>query len=157
MKLAGIFNLTKEQDVTLTHFKCTYFMQTFQGYTYSCSVITAESNKTLSWLHHRMPILCDFDYHVQVVLVRLVVLGMIFYFQKWLTKAYLGAWDVDKYLGKLCNLESPGQLSLRYHPVNPTYVNNSSLDDPKCMEAVDLNKYGCFGALGGLSDLFVLL
>ncbi|XP_012232505.2 abasic site processing protein HMCES [Linepithema humile] len=41
LKLAGIFETFKTEEGTLI---------------YSCTIITRESNKILSWLHHRMPV-----------------------------------------------------------------------------------------------------
>ncbi|KYM95492.1 UPF0361 protein C3orf37 like protein, partial [Cyphomyrmex costatus] len=51
LKLAGIFGIHKTEEGNII---------------YSCSIITRESNKVLSWLHHRMPVCLSNEEECQV-------------------------------------------------------------------------------------------
>lgn len=46
---------------------------------YSYSVITMESNKTLDWLHHRMPAILDSEEQIEVLIFLLPLLTIVRY------------------------------------------------------------------------------
>lgn len=74
---------------------------------YSYTIITLESNETLSWLHHRMPAILDSDEELS----------------SWLDYGEVNAENALKYV-------KPVKVLL-YHSVS-TLVNNSRNKDPKC-------------------------
>lgn len=119
IKLAGVFNIFEDED----------------GYYCSCSVITTESNDSFSWLHHRMPVLCDYDYAIQVKdksVAKKTTLKQ-FSLQDWVNKKSMSSNEVINYLESMTDVQS-SCLPIKYYPVDASYVNNSKLDHPKCME-----------------------
>lgn len=141
IKLAGIFNIIKEGDVIIKLYIIFVFIHVyvFQAYLYTCSVITTQSNESLSWLHHRMPILCDYDRYIQVNIisfVRTIKLRAIL-LQKWIDSDQLESDQILEYLNDVNSMKVADCFSLKNHAVDPKLVNNSSCDDPKCMDMVN--------------------
>uniref|UniRef100_A0A1B6D327 Abasic site processing protein HMCES n=5 Tax=Clastoptera arizonana TaxID=38151 RepID=A0A1B6D327_9HEMI len=82
---------------------------------FSYSVITMESNNTLSWLHHRMPAILQSEEDIS----------------KWLDFKHVGSDDALQHLRPV--------ECVTWHPVS-TLVNNSKNKDTKCNKPIDLKK-----------------
>ncbi|XP_067006881.2 abasic site processing protein HMCES [Anabrus simplex] len=82
---------------------------------FSCTILTTDSNETLSWLHHRMPVILETDEQVA----------------NWLDAESVPA-------NKALSLLTPVKM-LAWHPVS-TIVNNSRNKVPECIKPVDLKK-----------------
>ncbi|XP_026481621.1 embryonic stem cell-specific 5-hydroxymethylcytosine-binding protein [Ctenocephalides felis] len=100
LKLAGLFNVWSDQNGDKM---------------YSYSIITLESNDTLSWLHHRMPVIFDNDKDVET----------------WLNYKKFSKNEALAVLKPCCKL--------KWHEVDPM-VNNSRNKSDKCNKPVDKSK-----------------
>ncbi|GLG99161.1 Embryonic stem cell-specific 5-hydroxymethylcytosine-binding protein [Gryllus bimaculatus] len=99
LKMAGLFQIFKTTDGEEI---------------YSCTVITMESNETLSWLHHRTPAVLESDEQVS---------------------DWLDAGNVPS--KKALDLITPPK-TLSWHPVS-TLVNNSRNKDEECNKRISLS------------------
>lgn len=109
MKLAGLFNVIREGSIVK----------------YTCTIITRESDESMSWLHHRIPIVLDSMEDIE----------------NWLNPE---KYNYEEALKKLpvYTQEKPRseQYKLRYHIVDKSYVNKSTCNDAKCMEQKTLKR-----------------
>lgn len=81
---------------------------------YSCTILTKESDGTMSWMHHRMPVILNSRQEVE----------------DWLN--YRDVNDRDA-VEKLRSLKSDPKYEVKYYMVDKS-VNKSTFDDKKCME-----------------------
>ncbi|KAK9738604.1 SOS response associated peptidase (SRAP) [Popillia japonica] len=101
MKMAGLWTSKKTPD----------------GVQYSCTIFTTESDKTLSWLHHRMPIILNTSDEINDWLDYENVT-----YAKILPEIKKSFWDRTR-----------NELKLKHYTVDKSYVNKSTCNDPKCM------------------------
>ncbi|XP_077264627.1 abasic site processing protein HMCES-like isoform X3 [Temnothorax americanus] len=105
LKLAGIFGVHKTEEGNVIH---------------SCTIITRESNKVLSWLHHRMPVCLTSEEECQL----------------WLSKDL--STDVAV---KTLNDTILQETALNWHPVS-TVVNNGLNKTVDCRKKIRPKEIG---------------
>ncbi|KAF2882888.1 hypothetical protein ILUMI_23274 [Ignelater luminosus] len=112
LKLAGIFS-SKIDSEGITR--------------YSCSIITKDSDKRLSWLHDRMPIMLETFDDVE----------------NWINCEKLNCDESFKFISTYEESkpeEKKQKYALKYHPVDKKFVNDSSCKSEKCIERVNVKR-----------------
>ncbi|GJQ78851.1 HMCES [Trypoxylus dichotomus] len=92
--------------------------KTDNGLEYSCTIFTTESDKSLSWLHHRMPIILSNRKEIN----------------DWLDYENVPYNRILPEIKKPFLDRSKDEYKLRYYTVDKNYVNKSTCNDPKCMD-----------------------
>lgn len=67
IKLAGLFNIIKNEVLNTFNPQFYIIKNMLQNETkYTCTILTKEADKTMSWMHHRMPIILNTQQEIHV-------------------------------------------------------------------------------------------
>nr|XP_022913352.1 embryonic stem cell-specific 5-hydroxymethylcytosine-binding protein [Onthophagus taurus] len=97
---------------------------TDEGQKYSCTILTMESDDSLNWLHHRMPIILNTDQEILT----------------WLDFKRFNNDEALKIVSEPFNKRSGSEFKLKSYTVNKKFVNKSTCNEKECMVKFDVKR-----------------